>query len=236
MTANAFRELAAISHDLRKLGWNKLPTDIERAGIIICNTKTHGNLQSPKSCAKMGRLCKYMELETYYIADPTVDEFIDIMRHFVTEVTEYLFVFTSATKIHQNLIDEPSIIPLKGGSVDPDLLFDLMNSKLEESRIVFVMDGVNNPGDWDPEKNGATRDGVLIFAPYPDPAQADLEQFNSSQENLMVLEMNKDIKVNPEITGAELAAQMSKGLSVFGQKVYVASYPRAFATELGFCV
>jgi hypothetical protein len=177
MAATAFNDLAAIGRDIRKVGWNKLPTNVERAGLVIVNTRSHLNQRPSRQALKMGKLAKYMETDLYYLLDPTVDEFIDLLRHFVTEVTEFLFIFTGAVKIGQELVDQPALIPVKGGSVDPDLLFDLLNSKLEDSRIIFALDGVNRPDDWTPSEHGVDRPGVTFVAPYPDPAQASLTQF-----------------------------------------------------------
>jgi hypothetical protein len=184
----------------------------------------------------MGKLAKYMETDLYYLLDPTVDEFIDLLRHFVTEVTEFLFIFTGAVKIGQDLVDQPALIPVKGGSIDPDLLFDLLNSKLEESRIIFALDGVNRPQDWIPGEHGVDRPGVMFVAPYPDPAQASLTQFDSSQESLFALELTKILKSDPEMTGATLVSKVSKELEVFGMKLFVASYPSAMTTELSFAI
>ncbi|OHS99237.1 hypothetical protein TRFO_08484 [Tritrichomonas foetus] len=233
---NALRELASVAHDIRKVGWNKLPTGIEHAGLIICNTRAHINQQSPKQAAKMGKFAKYMELEVYYIIDPTVDEYIDVLRHFLTEVSEFLFVFNSTTKIGQDLVDEPPKIPLKGGFADPELVFDLLNCKVPESRVCFLMDGINDPAQWDPKKNGVTRDGVLVMAPYPDPRQASVEQFDSQQESLFAIEVNKIFKTDPEMTGKALATQVATELQPFGMRVFVASCPPQFATELNFAI
>ncbi|KAK8858176.1 hypothetical protein M9Y10_013277 [Tritrichomonas musculus] len=235
-TGNALRELASVARDIRKIGWNKLPTGVEHAGLIIANTHTHLNQRSPKQAAKMAKFAKYMELEVYYILDPTVDEFIDVLRHFITEVTEFLFIFCGATKISQELVDDPPLIQLSKGTADPELVFDLLNSKVPASRICLLLDGVNDPSHWDPKKNGVTRDGVLIMAPYPDPSQASLDQFDSRQESLFAVEVNKVFKTDPEMTGRELANLVSSELQPFGMKVFVASYPPEFANELNFAI
>jgi hypothetical protein len=233
---NAFRELASISRDIRKVGWNKLPTGVERAGLIIINTRAHRNQQASKAALKMGKLVKYMETDLYYLLDPTVDEFIDLLRHFVTEVTEFLFIFTGAVRINQTYIDDPSEIKLSGGSVDPGLLFGLLNCKQEDSRVVFALDGVNRTRDWDPASSGVDRPGITFVAPYPDLAQATLDQFDSTQESLFALELTKIVKRDPEITGKNLIAAMNKELQPFGMKLFLASYPAAMATELSFVV
>jgi hypothetical protein len=236
MAATAFNELAAISRDIRKVGWNKLPTHVERAGLIIVNTRSHTNQKPSRQALRMGKLAKYMETELYYLLDPTVDEFIDLLRHFVTEVTEFLFIFTGAVKIGQDLIDQPSLIPLKGGSVDPDLLYDLLNSKLEESRIIFALDGVNRTEDWIPSEHGVDRPGVMFVAPYPDPAQASLIQFDSSQDSLFALEIAKILKSDPEMTGQTLTAKVTKELQAFGMRLFLVSYPPEMTTELSFAI
>jgi hypothetical protein len=236
MATNAFRELASISRDIRKVGWNNLPTGVERAGLIIINTRAHRNQEASKAALKMGKFAKYMETELYYLLDPTVDEFIDLLRHFVTEVSEFLFIFTGAVRISQNFIDDPPLIKLNGGTVDPALVFDLLNCKQEDSRVVFALDGVNRIKEWDPVANGVDRPGITFVAPYPDPAQASLDQFDSTQESLFALELSKIVKCDPEITGRDLVTAMNKELRPFGMKLYLASYPAAVATELAFVV
>ena len=236
MAANPLREIASIGHDIQKIKWDKLPTDLERIGVLFINTRAHLNEQSVKSCVKIAKLMKYMELEIYFIINPTVDDFVDIMRRFVTQVTDYLFCFYIGTKIQQALVDSPAVLKMKGGDVDPELLFDLLNSKKEESKVAFVTDGFNDPSKWDPSKNGVTRSGVIVLAPYPDPAQSKTEQFDTSMESFFALELNKTIKSNPEITGAELAQSLSTDLNIVGTKVYCASCPPEFKDQLSFAI
>jgi hypothetical protein len=175
-----------------------------------------------------------METEVYYILDPTVDEFIDLLRHFVTETSEFLFIFACATRIGQSLVDNPPEIKVKGGSVDPALLFELLNCKQTDSRIVFASDGVNNTKDWDPANNGVDRPGVSFVAPYPDPQQSSLSQFDSKQESLFALELAKIIKCNPQINGKDLVVAVNKELLPFGMRLFLAAFPTAIATELSF--
>ena len=236
MDSNPFVNLSSIGHDLRRFSLNKLPTSLERVALIFVNMKTHKNQQSPKSALKMGKLAHYMELKIYYIIDPTVDEFIDIMRYFITEVSEYLFIFSIATVIDQKFAKQPAQIQMKDGYADSQLIGDLLNSKVPESRVCFLMDGVNNPNDWTPSKLGLNRDGILIMSPYPDPAQKSVQQFDSTAESLFALEVNKIYKMDPEMTGDKLAKLVTEELKPFGMKVFVASYPPEFATELSFSI
>ncbi|KAH0793023.1 hypothetical protein GPJ56_003074 [Histomonas meleagridis] len=234
--ANPLVNLAAIGHDLRKFSLSKLPTSLERVALIFINMKTHKGQQSPKAALKMGKLAHYMELKIYYIIDPTTDEFIDIMQHFVTRVSEYLFIFSVATVIDQKFNNQPAQIQMKDGYADSQLIGDLFNSKDPESRICFLMDGVNNPNEWTPSKLGLKRSGVLIMAPYPDPAKKSVQQFDSTAESLFALEVDKIYKEGPEMTGANLAKAVSEELKPFGMKVFVESYPPEFATELSFSI
>jgi hypothetical protein len=234
MASSAYRELAALSRDIRKVGWNSLPTGVERAALIIVNTRSHRDQQAGKSALRMGKLAKYMETDVYYLLDPTVDEFIDLIRHFVTDVSEFLFIFTCAVTIAQSLVDSPPEIKLKGGSVDPDLLFDLLNSKREESRIVFALDGVNTTKAWNSPEHGVDRPGVTFVAPYPDPQQSSLSQFDSTQESLFALELAKIVKCDPEISGTNLVTAMNKELVPFGMRLFLACHPAAMATDLSF--
>ena len=236
MASTAFRELAAFSRDIRKVGWNNLPTGLDRASLVIVNTKAHLNQQPAKSAVRFGKLAKYMETEVFYLTDPTVDEFIDLLRHFLTEVREFLFIVTIACKIGQDLVDEKSQIRLNGGIMDPDLLFDLLNCKDPDSRVCFVLDGINNTKDWVPNEHGVDRDGVMFIAPYPDPAQASLEQFDSKQDPFFGLEMAKIIKSEPNITGKALASAMTRELQPFGMRVFVSAYPPEMASDLPFAV
>jgi hypothetical protein len=236
MATSAFRDLAAIARDIRLIGWKKLPTRLERASIVIVNTKAHLNQQPAKTALRMGKTGKYADSEVFYLVDPTVDEFIDTVRHFVTEVSEFLFIFACATKISQRLVDEKSEIKLKNGSVEPALLFDLLNSKQRNSRVCFVSDGVHRTEDWIPEKYGVDRDGIMFVAPYPDPAQARLEQFDSQQEGVFAMELDKVLKSDPEINAKKLAEKVTAELKAFGMKMFVASYPEAATTELSFAL
>jgi hypothetical protein len=203
---------------------------------VVVNTKAHLNQQPGKTALRMGKFGKYMDSEVFYLIDPTVDEFIDLIRHFVTEVTEFLFVFVCATKISHRLVDEPPEIKLKNGSVDPDLLFDLLNCKQQSSRVCCISDGVNRIADWIPEEHGVDRPGITFVAPYPDPAQARLDQFDSQQESVFALEIDKVLKSDPEINAKKLAAKVDVELKPFGQKMFVASYPEAISTELSFAL
>jgi hypothetical protein len=84
MAATAFNDLAAIGRDIRKVGWNKLSTNVERVGLVVVNTRSHLKQRPSSQALKMGKLAKYMETDLCYLLDPTVDEFIDLLRHFET--------------------------------------------------------------------------------------------------------------------------------------------------------
>lgn len=233
---NPLRELAANGHDLRKLGWNKLPSGHERVGLLFMNTQTHMNEESAKTCAKIAKLMKYMQMEVFFVSDPTVDEFINAMRHFITDVSEYLFCFYCGTKIHQSLANQPSVLKMRDGDIDPELLYDLMNSKIPESKVAFLMDGITSPEKWDPSKNNVNREGVIVIAPYADPSQNDTQQFDSTMNGFFAVELSKIIKSDPEMTGESLTAALNQELSIVGMKVYCASYPAEFKSELSFAI
>ena len=226
---SAMRELAAISHDLRLLGWNKLPRDIPRAAVIFSYGKSHLNLECSKTALRFGKIAKYMLCEVYYILDATVDEYIDIMRHFVTETTEILIQFTIANKLDANSTSRPAEIPFKDSSVDPGLLFDIGNSKKISSKLFFFLDGINKPEDWDPKKNGCTKSNVYIIAPYA--ASPDVSQFDSQQESLFASQFHKVIKSLPDAPLTEVAQIFEEQVEPFSIKLFIASYPSHLINE-----
>ena len=62
------------------------------------------------------------------------------------------------------------------------------------------------------------------------------QQFDSQQESLFALEVNKIFKTDPEMTGSTLAKLVTQELQPFGMRVYVASTPPEFATKLNFAI
>ena len=226
---SAMRELAAISHDIRKLGWKKLPRNIQRAAVIFSHGKSHLNLESSKTCLRFGKIAKYMLCEVFYILDANVDEFIDVMRHFVTETTEILLCFTVANKVDANSSSQPPAIPFVGSSVDPELLFDVANSKKVSSKMFFFMDGINKPEDWDPKKNGCTKSNVYVIAPYA--ASPDAIQFDSQQESFFGSQFHKVIKSIPDAPLTEVAKVLDEQVEPFALKTFVASYPPNLINE-----
>ena len=226
---SAMRELAAMSHDIRKLGWKKLPRGVQRAAIIFSYGKSHLNLECSKTALRYGKIAKYMLCEVFYILDATVDEFIDVMRHFVTETSEILLTFTIANKIDANSSSQPPAIPFVGSSVDPELLYDMLNSKRLDLKLFFIMDGINKPEDWDPKKNGASKSNIYVIAPYA--ASADAIQFDSQQESLFGSQFHKVIKAFPDGALSEIAKVVDEQVEPFALKTYVASYPPNLVNE-----
>lgn len=226
---STMNELLAISHDIRKLGWKKLPRNVERAAVIFSRGKSHRNLEGAKECLKFGKLAKYMLCEVFFIIDPTVDEFIDVMRHFVTETKEILLCFTASNTLNAKSSAAAPMIPFVGDNVDPELLFDMLNSKKPENKIFFIMDGINKPDDWDPKKNGSKRDGVYVCAPYA--ASADAIQFDSEQESFFATQLYKVVKAFPDSALSEIVGVLSEQIEPFGLKPFVASYPPNLVNE-----
>lgn len=231
MATNSLRELAALSHDIRKIGWKKIPKNMERACVIFINTKSHLNSQSPKAAVKFAKLAKYMECEVFVINNPTVNEYIDAMRYFLTDVSDFLACYAICNKLDSKLPTKPAEIPLADGVVDPDLFYDMLNSKKPESKVFFAIDAINNPKDWDPAANGANRPGIYVMAPYADTSNPEIEQFDHSQESIFNLELNKVVKSMPDGTLGDIANTLEEIILPFGNKVYAAAYPASLVRD-----
>lgn len=228
---SAMRELAAISHDIRKVGFRKLPRNIERAAVIFMHGKSHLNLEGSKESLKFGKLAKYMYCEVFVMVDATVDDFIEVMRHFVTETKEILLCFTVANKVNGKSSEAPSEIPFVGGSVDPELIFDLGNSISNGCKLFYFLDGINDPKNWDPKANGANKDGIYIMAPYADTKAPEVVQFDSNQEGFFSLHLNKVVKAFPEESFGQIAKVLSEQIETFGLKVFAAANPPSALSE-----
>ncbi|EAY15360.1 hypothetical protein TVAG_224360 [Trichomonas vaginalis G3] len=228
---SAMRELAAISHDIRKIGFRKLPRNIERAAVIFMRGKSHLNLEGSKESLKFGKLAKYMYCEVFVMTDATVDDFIEVMRHFVTETKQVLLCFTVANKVNDKSSTGPTEIPFVGGSVDPELLFDLGNSIQAGVKLFYFIDGINDPKNWDPKANGSTKPGLYFMAPYADTKATDIIQFDSNQEGFFSLHLNKVIKAFPEESFGEIARVLEEQIEPFGLKVFAAANPPSALSE-----
>ena len=226
---SAMGELHAISHDIRKVGYKKLPRNIERAAVIFSYGKSHRNYEASKECLQFGKLAKYIQCELYIFNDPTIDDFIDVMRHFLTQTKQVLLCFTVANRINGKSSSEQPEIPLVNGTVDPELLYDMLNSKKKESKLFFFMDGINKPEDWKPEKNGCNKEGIYVCAPYA--VSDDATQFDTQQESFFASQLKKVVKAYPDESLENISVVLDEQINPFGLKTFVASYPAKLVGE-----
>jgi len=236
MASNPLREIASISRDIRKIGWEKLPRQIPRACLIFCNIRAHRNSESPKESLKIAKLAKYLNCEIFLIVDATLEEFIDAMRHFITEVTEFLLIFTAANRIITGKKTETPSIQFKDDSVDPELMYDLINCKNPASRVFLLMDAIDHPSHWDLSKFPMNRNGIYVMSAYPDSSQKETIQFDSAMNGVFSVALSKSIKANPDGTLASISKEVDKDLTPFGQKTYVSSHPSNLAESSQFLI
>lgn len=229
---STLREIAVISHDIRKITLKKIPKSMPRATVLFLNTKVHSNSESHKEVLKFAKISKYADCEVFFMVNATVDEFINVMRIFVTDVVEFLSVFAVCNRISLDLASKPPGLQFEDGVVDPALLFDILNCKAEENKILFSMDAINKPSDWIPSQHGAERSGVFLLAPYADPSSTDPTQFDRNTDAFFPHELSKVIKNDPTATLEQIATELENVICQFGLKVFAASYPEnLYATE-----
>ena len=236
MAFNPQRDLQQISRDIRHIGWSRIPINIERCCLIIINKNAYHNNAAYYSAIKIAKLAKWANCEVYFIDDPLIPEFVDAVKHFTTQTLNFLMIYCAGNPISHDTMDDPALLKYPSGTVGPDLFYSFINEKEENLRIAIVMDGINRPEPWDPELQDLDRTGVLVMAPYPDPAQAHLQQHDLKNQNLFIQALITQIKSKPTITGQELQRAIEKEIVGFGQKVFCGSTPTAYKTDLAFIV
>lgn len=230
MASNPLRQLASMSRDIRAIGISKLPRNLQRACIIFYNRKSQLGERSAKTCLKIGKAAKYMQLDVFVLQDGTEDEFIETLRHFVSTTSEILLAFACGQNITQGQGTDG--IPLSGGVADPDLVYDIFSLKPTESKVCFLTDAIFTKEAWDKE----APHGVLFMAPYPDRDASVVSQFDASEESFFAVLFNNFIKTNPDATPDDIATALEERLSSFGQKVFLKTFPPQFATEISFAL
>ena len=234
MTSNPLREISSISHDIRLIGFKKLPRKISRACLIFCNFKAHKNSESPKESLKIAKIAKYLECEVYFITDATVEEFIDAMTHFLIETTEFLFIFMAVTDITKPLINKSELIQLKNDNIEPELIFDLFNSKNTNNKIFFLLDAIYNPINWNLNNYNFKKNNIYLMAPYPESNNKEIIQFDRSMNGIFSLTLSKIIKSNPESSIEIISKLIENEISNFGQKIYYNTFPNNLIQQNNF--
>jgi hypothetical protein len=115
------------------------------------------------------KLARWANCEVYFICDPSVPEFVDAICRFSTQTIKFLLFYHAGNVILQDKIDVSSVLSMSGGTVGPSLVYQTIDQKQTNLRLVWAMDGVHNPTAWDPEDHDLDQPGVLFIAPYVDP-------------------------------------------------------------------
>ena len=236
MSFNPLRELQAMSRDIRNIGWARIPINIERACVIFINKDAYHNNAAVNSAIRIAKLMKWANCEIYFIADPSVDEFVKSLDHFCQQTLNFLYIYYAGNPISQDTVDDPPVLQINNGTIGPDLFYSSINSKQSRLKIVISMDGINKPMPWDPAEQDLDEENVFLIAPYPDPNQAHLQQTDLKNQIIFIQELYSNIKAKPMITGQELKTNIEKELIEFGQKVFASSHPVAKLSEVPLVV
>jgi hypothetical protein len=184
------------------------------------------------SAIRLAKLARWANCEVYFICEPSVPEFVDAVRHFSTQTISLLiFYYAGRTLSYENLDGSPSL-NVNQGTVGPDLIYQTIDQKPTNLRIIWTMDGVIKPAAWDPAEQDLDQPGVLFIAPYADPAQAKVQQNDLKNESIFVQEVYTALKGTPSMTADKLVAKIEGELRRFGLKVFCSSHPKEFKSEI----
>lgn len=232
MSSNPLRDLQGLARDIRKIGWSRIPINIERACLLILDVNAYQTNAPYLAAIRFAKLARWASCEVYFICEPSVSEFVDALHHFSTQTLNLLTIFYAGNPISQEFLDKDPALKCVNGTVGPSLVYQTLNDKQDDLRIIFMMDGVNDPIAWDPEDQELDAPGIMFMAPYPDSKQAHLQQFDLKNESLFLQELYTALKANPRLTGGEVATIVQKEIVEFGQKVFVSSHPIEFMQDL----
>jgi hypothetical protein len=236
MSCNPLRDLQTFARDIRQIGWSRIPINIERACMIFVNVHAFHSNASMVSAIRVAKLAKWANCECYFICDPTVPEFVDAVRHFSTQTLNFLMFYYAGNVISQEGLGGSASLSVLNGTVGPDLIYATISEKQTDLRIIWMMDGTNNPESWDPLEHDLGEPGVLFMAPYPDDRQAHLQQMDLKNECIFIQEVFTALKSKPTLTAQDLAAKVGVELKKFGQLVFCSAYPDQFKTDLALII
>lgn len=226
-SSNPLRDLASLARDIRLIGQPRIPVNIERSCLIFVDKNAFRASAALFSAIRVAKFAKWANCEVYYYTDATVDEAKEAIQHFSANVMELSIIYFAGNPISQDVMDDKSVVRMLNGTIGPDLIYSLIDGKPEDLQLILLLDGINNPDNWNPLKHGLKQPHVTVIAPYPDPRQAHLQQQDLQNETLFIHEFWSAIKSKPDITAADIAKTVQKEIVDYGQKVYVESFPES---------
>lgn len=229
-STNPLRDLQSLGRDIRLIGWSQIPINIERACVIFINTYAYPNNASLYQAILMAKLAKWANCEIYYIYEATKKEFVDTLSHFSKNVLQFCLFYYAGNPISQDLVDAKPALKIMNGTIGPDLIYQTLNEKEENNRILFLIDGVNQADPWDPQKQGLEAPGVLFMAPIPDMSKAHLKQLDLENQSIFLSELKTVLKNEPTITADDVKEKVEKGIKDFGTKLFMSAYPPELST------
>jgi hypothetical protein len=232
MGSNPLRDLAALARDIRQIGWSRIPINIQRACMIFLDVNAYQSNAPYVSAIRIAKLARWANCEVYFICEPSVPEFVDAVRHFSTQTISLLIFYYAGRVLTYENLDGSTALSVNGGTVGPDLIYQTMDAKPTNLRIVWTMDGVIKPAAWDPAEQDLDQPGVLFIAPYADPAQARVQQNDLKNESIFVQELYTALKSTPAMTARQVVAKIEPELRRFGLKVFCSSQPKEFKSEI----
>jgi hypothetical protein len=232
MSSNPLRDLATLARDIRLIGWSRIPINIQRACVLFLDVNAYQNNAPYLSAIRLAKLARWANCEVYFICEPSVPEFVDAVRHFATQTLSLLIFYYAGNVLTYENLDGKHSIHVNNGVVGPDLIYQTLDQKQTNLRIIWVMDGVIKPELWDPADQDLDQPGIMFIAPYMDAAQAHLQQTDLKNESIFIQEIYTALKATPSLTAEKLVAKIEPELKRFGQKVFCSSHPPEFKTQL----
>jgi hypothetical protein len=200
--------------------------------VLFLNVSAYHTNAPFLSSIRIAKLARWANCEVYFICNPSVPEFVDAVRHFSTQTLKFVLFYYAGNVISQDKIDASSALSVSGGTVGPSLVYQTIDQKQTNLRLVWAMDGVHNPKAWDPADHDLDQPGVLFIAPYADPQQAHLQQVDLKNESIFVQEMYTALRGNSLLTAQQVVTKIEPELIKFGQRVFCNAVPEEFKTML----
>jgi hypothetical protein len=240
MTAenHLMNQLLTYGQNLSNIPIKKLPSSIDRACFIICNSYTNPKLAlgtGPINDAlNVAKLAKHQNMSLYFFHNPKKNQFLQYMDKFfqISENHLLLFYVGHAANVKDKNGDEDdgydeAFVFDDGYIIDDILLEHLIKYKNPNCQITLLTDACHSGSIWDiqsGQNNGTPLPpNIISISAAEDSETAKQTVIEQAEEGLFTHNFKNLIKQNPQITPKQLKVELDRILKRYKQTATIAT-------------
>lgn len=242
MSSTLVKKLKKLAKDVKSLPITRIPNDLDKATLIVCNTYTSARLSlgdGPMNDAiTFATSMKAFGFTQYYLHNPVSRTFLNYLDAFFRKTKGHLVVYYvgHGTTVYDTSGDEDdkydeAFVFEDGVMIDDTLIKHLISNKASSSRITLVTDACHSGSIWDIQSKSNLPKNLISIAAANDKQTAKQTIIDRKEQGIFTMNFGKALKSNPKLTPKQLVTELKTPLKKYSQTCVVVTTSKDLASK-----